>query len=134
MSTTAPMQHTTPRLGATQGEPAGRATSVRASQPRLRITRRGRVVLGAILVAPVVVALAVSAFLGTPAVATDSAPAAGLEHVTIMPGESLWDLATSIAPDADPNAVIDDIVALNRLDSADVASGQRLALPASYDR
>jgi hypothetical protein len=110
------------------------AADGRAAQPRLRITRRGRIVLGSLIVVPVLAVLAFQALAGTPAVATGSAPERDLAHVTIMPGESLWSLAEQIAPGSDPLTVIDEIVALNRLDSTSVEQGQRLSLPAKYDR
>ena len=100
--------------------------------PRLRITRRGRVVLGALLAAPIAVALTVSALMGTPAQAGSTASTASFDHITVAAGESLWDLAVWIAPDADPRQVVSEIVALNQLHTTDVQPGQRLAIPSQY--
>lgn len=101
-------------------------------QPRLRLTRRGRAVLGTLLVGPVAVALALSALSGTPAQAGSTSSAASFEYLTVAPGESLWELAGWIAPDADPREVVTQLVALNQLPSADVQPGQRIAIPAQY--
>ena len=49
--------------------------------------------------------------------------------MTVEPGQSLWQLAETIAPTADPRDVIADIVNLNQLQSESLQPGQRLALP-----
>jgi tellurium resistance protein TerD len=51
------------------------------------------------------------------------------EYVTIQPGQSLWQLAVSLAPASDPRDVIAEIVSLNQLSTDSVQAGQRLALP-----
>lgn len=99
--------------------------------PRLRLTRRGRAVVTTLIVAPLVIA-AGFAFSGGSAVATADAPGAAFEYVTISSGETLWQLAGTIAPEADPRDVISDIVQLNNLAGADIQPGQRLAIPAAY--
>ena len=58
--------------------------------------------------------------------------AAAFDYVTIEAGQSLWQLAESVAPAQDPRDVIADIVNLNQLTSEAVQPGQRLALPADY--
>ena len=110
----------------------GARTAVARSTPRLRLTRRGRVVLTTLAAAPLV---AISLFLGLSggdAAATHDVPATGLEYVSIAPGQSLWQLAEQIAPQADPREVVADILSLNRLESADIQPGQELAIPAQY--
>jgi hypothetical protein len=49
--------------------------------------------------------------------------------VSVAAGESLWQLAESIAPSVDPRVVIDDIVEINQLESTAVVPGQQLAVP-----
>ncbi|MFY0408284.1 LysM peptidoglycan-binding domain-containing protein [Solicola sp. PLA-1-18] len=100
-----------------------------ARRAPLRLTRRGRVVV--VLAALVLVALA-SVFLGSRVVATDEASAPAVaQTVTIQPGQTLWDIARDASPDADPRAVVDDIVELNALTGGgDVQPGQRVAVPA----
>ncbi len=100
--------------------------------PRLRLTRRGRAVLGALLVGPVALVLAISALNGTPAQAGSTVSTASFEHITVVAGESLWDLAAWVAPTADPREVVADFVALNQLSTTEVQPGQRLAIPAQY--
>jgi len=109
------------------------AAAVRRS--RLRLTRRGRAVLTLLVALPVVIALVVGFFAGASALAEGAAPAgtapASFEYVTVQPGQSLWELASELAPGADPRDVIQEIKALNALDSSAVNPGQRLAIPAS---
>lgn len=100
--------------------------------PRLRMTRRGRAVLGALLVAPVALALAISALSGTPAQAGSSVSTASFDHITVVAGESLWELAAWVAPEADPREVVAEFVSLNQLSTTEVQPGQRLAIPAQY--
>jgi predicted Zn-dependent protease len=50
-------------------------------------------------------------------------------YVTIHSGESLWQLAAKVAPNEDRRDWIAKVVDLNALTSADVAPGQRIALP-----
>ena len=106
-------------------------TAVPAS-PRLRLTARGRAVLTTLAAAPLV---AIALFLGLgggDAVATQDAGTTAFEYVSVAPGQSLWQLAEQIAPQADPREVVADILALNQLRSADLQPGQELAIPAQY--
>jgi hypothetical protein len=117
----------------------GSGMPVRA--PRLRLTPRGRAVFTTLVAAPLV---AIALFIGLgggDAVAGQAIPpesqrvgsgAASFEYVSIAPGQSLWQLAEQIAPQADPREVVADILALNQLRSADVQPGQELAIPLQY--
>jgi LysM repeat protein len=55
-------------------------------------------------------------------------------QVTVEGGESLWQVASEIAPTKDPRDVVSDLVRLNNLPSAEVAAGQTLAVPEKYSR
>ncbi|KFF60455.1 hypothetical protein JF66_04495 [Cryobacterium sp. MLB-32] len=117
-------------------------TSTTMATPRIRLTRRGRVVLMALVASPLVAAAIVLALNGGGAFAAGPANGAGdgalrtelvsFTYVTVSSGESLWDVAQSIAPTADPRDVIVDIISLNQLSTDSVQPGQRLALPAGY--
>ena len=101
--------------------------------PRLRLTRRGRAVVGALLAAPVAVVLAVSALSGATAAQAGSAPSStSFDYITVAAGESLWDLAAWVAPEEDPRVVVGALIELNQLGTADVQPGQRLAIPLAY--
>ncbi|MBF4463583.1 MULTISPECIES: LysM peptidoglycan-binding domain-containing protein [unclassified Rathayibacter] len=104
----------------------------RAARTRLRLTRRGRVVLGALAALPIIAGAFVLGLNGGGAVASSDAVVADFPYVTVHAGESLWSLAETLAPHADPRDVVDDIVSLNQLQSACLEPGQRLAIPAQY--
>jgi hypothetical protein len=108
-------------------------STARPSAPRrrLRLTARGRAALLTIVAAPIVALLMVLALNGGGATATLEAGAPA-EVVMIEPGQSLWSLAESIAPGADPRDVIEELVSFNRLSSADVWAGQQIAIPQQY--
>ena len=103
-----------------------------APAPRLRLTSRGRFVLGSLAVIPAVV---IALFLGlgaSGAQATGETGSATFTYVSIAPGQSLWQLAEQVAPQADPREVVADILTLNILATGDVQPGQELAVPAQY--
>ena len=105
-----------------------------APRTRLRITRRGRAVLASAIAVPLVLGTAAAVLNGGGAVATGTAPTAEFTYVEVEAGQSLWSLAETIAPQADPREVIADVVQLNGLPSADVQPGERLAIPFEYLR
>lgn len=99
-------------------------------QTRLRITRRGRAVLAALVSIPVLVGLALFGVNMSAAAAGDASAVAGdLQYVTVESGQSLWAVAEAIAPSRDPRDVIADIVKMNGLDSANVPAGVSIAIP-----
>jgi len=100
--------------------------------PRLRITARGRAVLLTLATAPLVVAAVLLGLSGGNAQASLEDSSATFTYVTVAPGQSLWSIAETLAPQADPREVVADIVSLNQLGSADVQSGERIAIPTEY--
>jgi nucleoid-associated protein YgaU len=94
----------------------------------VRLTRRGRVVLGGL---GVVTALGIAAF-AVPSLVADADPAlelAGRSSVVVHSGDTLWSIAESIAPEADPRAVVDALQEANDLTGAGLVPGQVLVLP-----
>ena len=112
------------------GSPASTGSPATA-RTRLRITSRGRAVLLALVSVPLSAVLLVLALNGGGAIATLDA-AAPAQIVMVQPGQSLWSLAESIAPNDDPRDVILELVAFNRLESADVWAGQQISIPQQY--
>jgi LysM repeat protein len=49
--------------------------------------------------------------------------------ITVGPGESLWSLAGQIAVDGDKRSLVDEIITINSLATADVQVGQELRIP-----
>jgi LysM domain len=106
-----------------------------APLPPLRLTRRGRIVLiGIPLVLLAALLLSLAGFFNAPAKASESAADLATTPtvtVTVQPGESLWGIAASVAPERDPRDVVADIVQLNNLPAGGVFPGQQLFVPAS---
>ena len=98
---------------------------------RLRITRRGRAVLAILIAVPLAVAAVVGG-IGAVGAAADKTPAhVQYQYVSVAAGESLWQLAAEIAPNADPRDVVADITRLNNLQGV-IQPGQRVAIPPQY--
>lgn len=95
----------------------------------LRLTRRGRVVV--VLVA-LLAALTFLALRSTPAASTDVVNHPRTATVIVTPGETVWDIATRVAPGSDPREVVAEIEQLNSLaDAGSIAVGQPLFVPAA---
>jgi hypothetical protein len=65
------------------------------------------------------------------AVATDQ-PNTGantFNYISVMPGDSLWDLAETYAEGQNQQDWIAEVILLNNLSSATLATGDRIALP-----
>ncbi|WP_040163545.1 LysM peptidoglycan-binding domain-containing protein [Microbacterium gorillae] len=113
---------------------APRIAATPAVPTRLRMTVRGRRVLAVLASLPIVALIAFGALSGGNAMASSEhgAPADTFQTVTVLPGDSLWGIATEIAPDADPRDVVADIISLNALGTSDLRAGQTLAIPTAY--
>jgi LysM domain len=103
----------------------------------LRLTRRGKVVVGA-LVAVVVAGLAAVIWLAIAGQAeaagpgmAGAGPGAGhtMVRVVVRPGETLWSIAVRTDPRADPRAVIQQIIDDNALRGSAIQQGQVLWVP-----
>jgi hypothetical protein len=93
------------------------------------ITVEARKFIRQAIVVAVVTASAIGFISGQAATATSQAGKVSFEYVTVQSGQSLWSLASDLAPDQDPRDWIADVVSLNALTSAEVQAGQRIALP-----
>ena len=110
----------TPRRGSSASV-AGRRPSRRA---RLRLTARGRLVFGCLLV---LVALLLFSLGRFSAGAEASGPPL---RVTVQSGDTLWSIAQKAAPDGDPRPEVDRIVSANHLaDEAALSPGTVLLVP-----
>ena len=110
-----------------------RSRSTGHQSPRMRLTRRGRVVFGVMLAALITGLVASAAIFGaTQAVATSEASSAEFGYVVVQPGASLWSVATELDPNADPRDVVAELVRLNQLGGSGVQAGQPIAVPLRY--
>lgn len=119
-----------PRRPALRLVPAGPETvpaGVRAlpSTAPVRLTRRGTAVLAA-AVAVLAVVLVWVAELSAPSSADSTPPALPGNSVAVAPGDTLWSIATRVAPDRDPRAEVALLERLNRLRSPNLVPGQVL--------
>ncbi|MCA4134657.1 LysM peptidoglycan-binding domain-containing protein [Arthrobacter sp. M4] len=105
----------------------------RASQPPLKLTRRGRVVFfGVPVILLAAVLLGMAGFLNSPAKAADIASElhqSPTVSVTVQAGDTLWSIAAEAVPHRDVRDVVADIAALNNLDGGRVLPGQQLFVP-----
>jgi hypothetical protein len=112
------------------------ATTPTTPTTRLRMTARGRRALALLVAAPVVAAgsLAGVGVLGdslSGAIASASSQTGDFEYISVLPGQSLWQIAQSVAPGADPRDVVAEIEMLNGIAGA-IQPGEQLAIPAQY--
>jgi nucleoid-associated protein YgaU len=105
--------------------------------PPVRLTRRGRIVLG-VLITVVVAAMTALIWLavaGRAEAASHVRPGGSAGHsmlrVVVRPGQTLWSIAAKADPAADPRAVIQEIVDDNALAGTAVQAGQVIWVPRS---
>ncbi|MFN2560273.1 MAG: LysM peptidoglycan-binding domain-containing protein [Jatrophihabitans sp.] len=91
----------------------------------VRLTRRGVVVL-ALVVLAVASGLVWLAAASAPRAATPSAPP---RAVTVQAGDTLWSIATRVAPQRDPRAEVAALQKRNGLTDVELVPGQVLRVP-----
>jgi hypothetical protein len=102
---------------------------VRPARPRPRLTRRGQVLAGLVLLlATVSLSLAITARMQALHEPASSVPATAPAEIVVAPGETLWSIAERVAPERDPRGVVDQIRRINQLPSGEVQAGQTLRL------
>lgn len=128
MISTAPRPVAAPRRPPVAVRPL--TSAVAGSAGSVRITRRGRLVLLAL------VAVLAFALVSLQQVAASAGPADGGagEPVSttwvVQPGETLWVIAERVDPQTDPRETVARIVAINDLPGSSVLAGQELQIPA----
>jgi LysM repeat protein len=125
-----PFERATPlRLVETDALPpiSTRTAAKSLTAGHIRLTRRGRLALLVAAVMCMLLGFSLGNTLSFTA-GTVSPPAAS-HSIVVQPGQTLWGIATQIAPHADPRATVQQIIVLNHLASTGVQAGQELALP-----
>jgi len=120
---------------ARRGMAGPETAQARVVRTRVRLTRRGRIVVAALITAGVVLVAALAWLAGTARAeaAGSGSPSSAVYHslrsVVVQPGESLWTIATQADPAGDPRSVVQEIIDINALHGTSVQPGQRLWLP-----
>ena len=98
----------------------------------LQITRRGRLVLVALLVAVAFLTISVGqAALGRFSAEAGSGSASDAATTwVVQPGETLWSIAEKVAPGADPRETVARIESMNDLSGSAVVAGSEIYVPA----
>jgi LysM repeat protein len=118
-----------PPLRLVESEPrtAGCAAPKTLTHGQIRLTRRGRLALVGVALLCMLFGLLIGNVVSFSA---GVAPAPTSTHsVVVLPGQTLWAIATQAAPKADPRATVQQIIVLNHLASTALQPGQTLALP-----
>lgn len=106
------------------------STGGSATGSGLRLTRRGRVLLLAILVGLTFAAFSLGRVSGNADTSSrGTSTKAGYVTVVVQPGDTLWSIAKAAKPGTDPRNYVQRIIDLNSLDGAGVRAGQALSLP-----
>jgi LysM domain len=101
----------------------------------VRLTRRGRIVLAALVT---IASLLVVALMWVAVAARAQASSSGLPPgvvyrnltaVVVHPGQTLWSIAVQAQPSADPRIVVQQIIDLNALSGTSVEPGEHLWVP-----
>jgi Tfp pilus assembly protein FimV len=104
-----------------------RAVLAVAPRGEVRLTRRGRF---AVFVTALLFVLGAALFLGATSVATnDAGTDQPTEAVMVGEGDTLWAIASDLAPDGEVREMVATIKELNALDSAMLVAGQTLYVP-----
>jgi len=116
---------------------AGEASAGEARRPPIRLTRRGRIVVGT-LIGIGVAGLAALIWLAVAGQAQASGSAevgrltgGAVVRIVVKPGQTLWGIAAQVDPGADPRVVIPQIVDMNSLSGTAISVGQVLWVPRS---
>lgn len=120
--------HSTPTLTDTRVSAPQRCMTPAQGSAKLRLTRRGRVVFAAV-VAVLGILLVAAALRPSGAVAEVPAPVIATTTVTVMPGDTLWELASGLGFDGDVRDVVAQITSLNDLHGTSLQAGQPLIVP-----
>jgi len=116
---------------------AARSRPATSGPTPMRLTRRGRIVVGVLItmVAAAMTALIWLAVAGQADAASHvrsgGPPSHSMLRVVVRPGQTLWGIAAKADPYADPRAVIQEIVDDNALAGTSVQAGQVIWVPRS---
>ncbi|WP_010524815.1 LysM peptidoglycan-binding domain-containing protein [Nesterenkonia sp. F] len=126
--------HTALSAGGPETAPVG-AGATAAAPGRLRLTRRGRLLLlgvPALAAAAALMlgaALMVGGLVNQAQASTEASVGVDAREVIVAPGDTLWDIASEVDSTEDTDELILRIAELNDLDGSTLQPGQRLDVP-----
>lgn len=109
--------------------PAASERPSRGASQGLVLTQRGRLALGALSVLFLLAVIMFSGRVVADASAAGAAAGPATAVVVVQQGETLWQIAKQVAPEADPRATVADIRELNGLGETAVVAGQQIQVP-----
>jgi hypothetical protein len=116
--------HTLINQGFVQTNPSGLVIN------QIVLNRRGRLARTLVVLSLAIVLVSTFAF-SAGAGNTDQMSPTYDSFITVVvgPGETIWSLAGQIAVDGDKRSLVDEIISINSLATADVQVGQELRIP-----
>ena len=93
----------------------------------MRLTMRGKVVFSSLIAGVVVFSTLI--FSSSDASARSADIQDKHNYVTVLTGDTLWDLAATIDPQGDPRDLVFELMDINNLASAELSPGQELLIP-----
>lgn len=104
------------------------------SRTAIRLTRRGRAVVAALVVIGLTIAVLLATVLASGgAQATNHGQARagyqGMHRIVVQPGQTLWSIASAAEPTADVRLVVQQIMTTNALAGTTISAGQLLWVP-----
>jgi hypothetical protein len=105
-----------------------------ASRTPIRLTRRGRAVVAALVITGLTIAALLATVLvsGRAQATNHGQPRAGyqgMHKIVVQPGQTLWSIALTAEPTADTRVVVQEIMTANALNGSAISAGQLLWVP-----
>lgn len=93
----------------------------------MRLTKRGKVVFSTLIAGVVVLSSVI--FSSSDASARSAEEPESQSLITVLAGDTLWDIASDLDPKGDPRDLVFELMRLNKLVSAQLSPGQEIILP-----
>ncbi len=102
-----------------------------SSNPKVRLTPRGRALARLAVVASLSILLLAgfSLFSRATAGSQDSISSTPYMKITVKPGQTLWSIAASLSGSGDKREMVDELIEVNRLRSPELVAGQKIYIP-----
>jgi LysM repeat protein len=100
------------------------------ANPSVRLNRRGKLARTLVVLSLAIVAASVAGGqAGADTSKSTLAAADSFITVTVAPGDTVWSLASRVAPQGEAGALVSAIIEINSLGSGDVVAGQKIRIP-----